>query len=323
VTSALTFPASVLGIRVTLIGCGFVHSVFARTLNLSGRGTWFALQSPEVPAVAHGVQVLWPLRDLREHFAEGAAWEWHDGRLSIARRDGGRIRVNARQATMWRSPLRPGAVDEKRIASRARALHRECNLLAEGRSVFWGARSEHPPGLVLRARQGLRALRRARGAGQIEHAVRTLIGLGAGLTPAGDDAVIGWLAGMTLLPPDRLRHQRAADARHAIAECLSRTADVSRAHLEDALAGEFSQAVSQFGNALANDSLDADDVRPALVELARVGASSGLDAVAGLLAAVFSQATIPLPPTLWRGSLSPDRRPAYGPGRSVASVEGL
>ena len=109
VTSALTFPASVLGIRVTLTGCGFVHSVFARTLNLSGRGTWFALQSPEVPAVAHGVQVLWPLRDLREHFAEGAAWEWHDGRLSIARSDGGRIRVNARQATMWRSPLRPSS----------------------------------------------------------------------------------------------------------------------------------------------------------------------------------------------------------------------
>jgi hypothetical protein len=287
VHSALTFLASTLGIRVPLTGGGVIHSVFARALNLSGSDTWLALQSPGLPPVAHGLEVSWPLRDLREHFAAGGTWGWQDGRLSVASRNGGEvIRVSTQHATMWRSPLRPGAADDKRIASRVLAASHACARLAGGRSVFWGDVSDHPPPSVHRARQGLRALRQACAADEIDAAVRVLIGLGPGLTPAGDDAVIGWLAGMMLLPPDRLRDQLASEARRAVAECLPRTTDVSRAHLEDALSGEFSEALSRFANALAAHTFDVVSVRAALFELARVGASSGLDAAAGLLAAL-------------------------------------
>jgi hypothetical protein len=295
VHSALSFPAQSLGIRVPLAGCGTIHSVFARALNLSGSGTWLALQSPGLPPVAHGIQVLWPLRDLRDQFAEGGAWRWQDGQLSIALRDGGQVRVSTRHATTWHSPLRPGSADGKRIASSVLAVWRECGRFAAGRSVFWGDRSDHSAQPVLRARQALRALRRARAAQQIQHAVRMLIGLGPGLTPAGDDAVIGWLAGMTLLPRERLRDEFAGEGQRAVAECLLRTTDVSRAHLEDALAGQFSQALSQFGNALANAALGTDAVRAALFELARVGASSGLDAAAGLLTALAAATRTDLP----------------------------
>jgi hypothetical protein len=286
VDSAVSFPVHALGLRVPRAGRGVIHSVFARTLNLSGSGTWFALQSPEVPAIAHGVQVLWPFQDLRDHFAEGAAWRWQGEHLAIVLRDGRQLRVSTQGATTWCSPLRAHAIDERRVASRAREVWRECSRLADGRSVFWGGALDHPPRLVGRARRGLRALRRARVADEIDGAVRALIGLGPGLTPAGDDALIGWLAGTALLPSHRARGWLAQEARCAIAQYLPRTTDVSRAHLEDALAGQFSHALSQFANALAADSFDADHAGSALFELARVGASSGLDAAAGLLAGV-------------------------------------
>lgn len=126
-------------------------------------------------------------------------------------------------------------------------------------------------------------MRRARDADEIAPAVRALVGLGPGLTPAGDDALIGWLAGMALLPSEPVRDRLLRAAQCAIVGCLSRTTDVSRAHLEDALEGQFSQSLSGFANALAEGRPALHD---ALRELARLGASSGLDAAASLLAAL-------------------------------------
>jgi hypothetical protein len=63
----------------------------------------------------------------------------------------------------------------------------------------------------------------------IEGAVHRLVGLGPGLTPAGDGALIGWLAGTALLPAEARRDAvcRAIRAR------LGRTTDISRARLEE------------------------------------------------------------------------------------------
>jgi hypothetical protein len=143
----------------------------------------------------------------------------------------------------------------------------------------WGEGDSRAQRAVKLRLLALRDAYRAGDADAIAHTVHGLIGLGPGLTPAGDDALIGWLAGAALLGADR----RCEVLRDAVRACLGRTNDVSRAHLEDALAGEFSEPLAQFANALARTPADA---RRALADLAAVGASSGLDAAAGLLAAV-------------------------------------
>ncbi len=284
--AAPCYPAQILGARVRLAGCGAVHSVFARTLNLAGGGAWLALQSPELPPVAHCIQVAWPLRDLREHFAQGGAWRWEGERLVIALRARGQVRVSTQGCATWSSPLLAHAAHADRGAQRGVALWRECARVAAGRSVFWGGARTPIAISMSRARRALRLLRRARDARDVEAAARALIGLGPGLTPAGDDALIGWLAGMALLPADAVRDGLVQAAHRVICACLTRTTDVSRAHLEDALAGQFSHSLSLFANALVEERQALDRVLHALQELARFGASSGLDAAAGLLAAL-------------------------------------
>ncbi|HXV07544.1 MAG TPA: DUF2877 domain-containing protein, partial [Burkholderiales bacterium] len=139
-------------------------------------------------------------------------------------------------------------------------------------------------GRVLRVRLiALGEAHRDGSAQAIAHAVHGLVGLGPGLTPAGDDALIGWLAGTALLGPDR----RSELLCQAVRARLARTTDVSRAHLEDALAGAFSEPLAQFANALVRGPGEA---QRALADLAAVGATSGLDAAAGLLAAVETAA---------------------------------
>jgi hypothetical protein len=76
--------------------------------------------------------------------------------------------------------------------------------------------------------------------------------------------------------------------------CLTRTTDVSRAHLEDAMAGQFSHSLSLFANTLVEER-PLDRVLHALQELARFGASSGLDAAAGLLAALSAPVAVQAP----------------------------
>jgi hypothetical protein len=116
--------------------------------------------------------------------------------------------------------------------------------------------------------------------------VGQLVGLGPGLTPAGDDFLIGWLAGLALragAPPQR---EFLRDLCAGIAPLGSATTSVSRQHLEDACALAFSERLSDLCLAIG-DAAPAPTLACAVAALVRVGASSGADAAAGLLFALF------------------------------------
>lgn len=82
-------------------------------------------------------------------------------------------------------------------------------------------------------------------------AIARVIGLGPGLTPAGDDFVIGWLAGMALSarsePQARFLHAVCAD----LAGLRAATTPVSWQHLDDARLLQFSERLSDLGVAIA------------------------------------------------------------------------
>jgi len=124
-----------------------------------------------------------------------------------------------------------------------------------------------------------RALERAlvtRDGGAVVAAALALIGLGEGLTPAGDDCLVGALAVLHRRAPDWLSEDsRVTEALAAAAR--TRTTDIARDFLLEALAGRFAESV--LAVVTAESGLSA---RLAAERLARVGATSGADTLGGI-----------------------------------------
>jgi hypothetical protein len=121
-----------------------------------------------------------------------------------------------------------------------------------------------PAGVPDAVSAGAHLLRQAlRAEGDLADAVHGLVGLGPGLTPAGDDAVAGALVALVAAGD----HEGAGALRDAVRLCLHRTSAVSAALLEHAGAG---RAVPQLARYL---HAPADPV--ALAGLLAVGGTSG------------------------------------------------
>ena len=128
----------------------------------------------------------------------------------------------------------------------------------------------------LRAREALERGIALGDAGAFADAACSLIGLGEGLTPAGDDCVVGALAAIHRLAPgwltanDGQRHRLADAARR-------RTTDVARDFVLEALAGRFAEPVL----ALLTAGSD-EDAGSAARRLLVMGATSGADTLCGI-----------------------------------------
>ena len=138
------------------------------------------------------------------------------------------------------------------------------------------------PGSALSSGAGLRAVR-ALGRGLAERdalacadAAWRLIGLGEGLTPSGDDCVVGALALIHRLAPEWLAANEALRDRLATA-AMTRTTDVARDFLLEALEGRFAERVRD----LVIASSDEGATRAAR-ELLGMGATSGADTLYGI-----------------------------------------
>jgi hypothetical protein len=113
------------------------------------------------------------------------------------------------------------------------------------------------------------------------HAAQKIIGLGPGVTPAGDDFLIGFLAGLWSTSG---KDQRQLSFVHSFGERLMKVADqtnlISRTYLYHATQGQFSSSLSNLAEAIAFGS---ENIRGASEAAMRVGHSSGMDSVTGLL----------------------------------------
>jgi hypothetical protein len=127
-----------------------------------------------------------------------------------------------------------------------------------------------------RARQALARGIAAGDARAFADAACALIGFGEGLTPAGDDCVLGALAALHRLAPARLAAH--AGQRNRLAEAArSRTTDVARDFLLEALDGRFAEPVLALLTALSDD-LAGNAAR----RLLAMGATSGADTLCGI-----------------------------------------
>jgi uncharacterized protein DUF2877 len=113
-----------------------------------------------------------------------------------------------------------------------------------------------------------------------EKASVALIGLGIGLTPSGDDFLVGLLAGL------EATHHRARAPLAALiaAEAPRRTTTIGANVLEHAARGEFTERLHAVVIAMADEA--ATGLDRAIVRAKAYGATSGADTLAGLFLAL-------------------------------------
>lgn len=252
---------------------GRVHSAFARAVNvewLEPGGGLLTLHGPSPLAAPFAMALTaWPEAHQR------ASWELEPG-LPVLARDGrlvvGGLAVDWRCAPVTDLRVTPGA--EHARATRDRLV----NALASFAHLGGAASLASVPGCAARAAAA--GAIRDRDPRAFARASRSLMGLGEGLTPAGDDWLVGALAALHRLG----QHWAFEDGHLAsvlVGEATGRTTTLGAAFLGHALAGEFSEPARDLA---AAESLSS--ARAAAARLSAMGATSGADTLAGMRAAV-------------------------------------
>jgi hypothetical protein len=198
-------------------------------------------------------------------------------------------RLDISAARVWRPPALPTDVIGAAMARAAGALARAIVQIAvpEGFGpLLTGARPSFP---LARAAERASAFLSSCAAGDAQAAAtmaESLLGLGPGLTPAGDDLIGGaFFARHTLVQGgvgDGASWRIAADTIRARA--ANRTHRISAALLDDLVDGNGYAPLHDLAVALARG--DAARARDAGARLIRIGHSSGWDVLTGFLGAL-------------------------------------
>ncbi|HEU5297381.1 MAG TPA: DUF2877 domain-containing protein [Burkholderiaceae bacterium] len=253
---------------------GRVHSAFAHACNIACGGSLLTVvarrggNGPTSLLLGAGAPP-----DLRRWFDVGETLQCRRG---AAR--GGRVDIELARAEVWR-PL-PRRARGPAPLLRAR-LRRATAWLAQQRgtrSVIDGA-AVHVTAALIAACCALDGPLAA------QHAAR-LIGWGEGLTPAGDDYLVGLCAGLdAMLNDDPARATCRAAITEVLLGSLPRTTAISAHWLRLAAQGDYGERLLDARDALLSDAPRAE-VDAALRAACAVGATSGADTLAGLLAAL-------------------------------------
>ncbi len=169
----------------------------------------------------------------------------------------------------------------------------QASLAARPLALTQGAFGSRPSLALVQARagaltDGLRQGYEQDDLGTITAFAGRLVGLGPGLTPAGDDWLAGWLVGVraaAAMNSDRPPLDLDAVGRAVVGSARPRTSRLSLAFLQAAADGAAAEPWHALLAALAG--ADQTPLRHAAAEIMRHGATSGFDMLAGFLAAPF------------------------------------
>lgn len=257
---------------------GYVLATFARSCYLDFDGQIVALVAPSLLNGPLNVVV------------DADAWS---GRVAVGARvmasgrmvriDGG-ADVELQHAVVWDAALRPWPAGQVTRLRRHLPLLREL-LGAEApegglaRAVIGhGAAATSLDTRVMPAVRDLTWGLQQHDALLVGHAAGTLAGLGPGLTPSGDDVLVGTLLSLTLGTDDSDRIRQAI-----VAAARDRTTRISRAYLDAAALGETSEAWHRLIDALGGN--DTGRIQHTARQVMSCGETSGSDMLAGFVLA--------------------------------------
>jgi len=269
---------------------GSVHSVFRQACNIeTAGGALITLLAPSAGNLPHGIRCRfgWPsnlealLRPGQTVVASATTLQAPEAALVI----------DLSGSRPW-----SGEIAQHRIYARSTHIQ---HRLSTVRSILEVQADEGFAPILLRGAGQSSPLRDAM-AGRLAHclprlaiagaawdaegmaqALAPLVGLGPGLTPSGDDFIIGYLAALWCQAG---RDAQLGSLLHALASPLHRLAThtnaISRQFIVNAVMGQFSERLVGVVRALAQPDLD---IRARTAEALRTGHSSGADSLVGLL----------------------------------------
>jgi hypothetical protein len=288
-----------------------VHSVFRAALNLSPPdGDLLTLLSAEADDLPRSVRLASAEDFSSLGLAAGDSGVFTVDEIVLERSVGcGRFQVDCaaarRLAAQPAPPLRgdgerwsAGVALLEALQARAATDLRIAALLAGARPS--GAMGERLTQAALDLGRGVRTGR----LDAMRGAAARLVGLGQGLTPAGDDFLCGFLAaGHCRRAARPARSQLLTSFTEAVRELLGQTTEISAALLSGALAGRVFRPLAALAEACSG--APGSDLSGAILRLAAIGHSSGLDAATGF----FYGATIWRDATDLTGRAAPVSRP--------------
>jgi hypothetical protein len=252
---------------------GHVHSVFAQACNVACDGALLTLSASRAgdgPATLRLARGAPP--DLRAVFDAGEPVHCRRGRAKTRR-----VELRLAEALVWRPaaprPLLPGPRLDAHLrfaVARLAQRRRSCSSVIDGDAAP----------LVAALMSACRDLDRERAA---RHADR-LIGWGEGLTPAGDDFLVGLAAALAGLAGDNLERRSFRDGlATTLGACEGRTTPIAAHYLRLAAQGHYNDPLLALRDALLGEDR-RELVGMALERAFDCGATSGADTVSGLLA---------------------------------------
>jgi Protein of unknown function (DUF2877) len=242
---------------------GFVHSVFARAANLEMSGNLWTLLLADGADLPMGIRVaaqdFWALK-----LREGDQVNVKSGFIGIRSGDSGYV-VDCRAAPQW-IPVHPDRL-EPGLARRIAVV----TTKVRGRSWGGSAQMAHAIRSALETPDA------------IGNVMASVVGRGPGLTPAGDDVLVGILAVLNSPHSGFAGAKIAKTLGRLVVPLLPTTSRISGQLLRQAANGRFGRVVHELLSALIEDQLQrklAETVRRIL----ETGATSGADTCEGLLA---------------------------------------
>jgi uncharacterized protein DUF2877 len=245
---------------------GRVLSVHASAVNLVVDGSLVTIATVTGGGLPNGILVGAGFTPRSVGIRAGMAVTVANDRVEF---EDGRFAVAVREARRW-SP---------RLAAMARPTEGEVRLRVGVAAGATAHRARALDGIVPWG-EAFAALRHACRAGSeqaIFEAGRALAGLGAGLTPAGDDVLVGFTAGLTALGDGRAGRLGAAWAGYAV----GRTTLVAESFHRHAAEGAYSERLHDVLRAILVGPVQA--IPAAILAATAWGATSGADTLAGIL----------------------------------------
>jgi hypothetical protein len=286
-------PAITLGIAVPPGDFdSSVHSVFhsAMNLHLLNRENLLTLVRLDEPDLPQGIRLDTPEDFTFENFQIGESAICRQGILSF---ENSGLAIQLSGARRWECDLSKLEIDTGNSAVSAawslvwktlnqRQKRFQAEIIADD---LLGADKLISSSISSKAGQGMRELVNATRDFDLDGitAVKTLIGLGPGLTPSGDDLLAGYITGLWCTV--RKKNERAqfiSELGKRIIELSVRTNDISRTYLFHAVHGQVSSRIAALAEAI-NRAEEPGRLLETAKHAMQIGNTSGMDIVTGLL----------------------------------------
>ncbi len=264
------------GLRGEVVAC------HRHAINIEAAGRLVTVASDAAGGLPDGINVGSVFAPRDAGLAPGMAVIVEGGSLVI----GGIVGLDLRGATPWSPTLHPISVAAPGLAARAAAAALAARPLRGGFTRGPVASEWSFPSRAWTAVENLTAaLRDGAGATEITDAGRSLIGLGPGLTPSGDDLLVGLLATLHALGDPRAGDIGASWARAA----ATGTTAVAASFHRHAAGGAFAERLHDLLVAVLAGPVPG--ITAAVGLAAAWGATSGADTVLGVTVALGARAT--------------------------------